>query len=198
MKSPALFLDRDGTINHELDFLTNPDQIHLLPGVPSALRTAMALGFKLFIITNQSGIARGFLSENRLKEIHGALLHKLNEEHITVDRIYYCPHHPDIGELPYRKDCDCRKPKTGMIKRAAQEFHLDLKKSFVIGDKMIDVQTGASAGIPSILVLTGYGKAELELCREEKIAISYIAGDLPDAVRHIQQTVHQSQSTCSS
>ena len=198
MKTPALFLDRDGTINEEVDFLTNPDHLHLFPGVPDALRDAIKAGFKLFIITNQSGIARGLLTEHRLNEIHTALLRRLNAEQITIDRIYYCPHHPDFGEPPYRKDCSCRKPKPGMIEEAARTFDLDLQRSFIIGDRMIDIQTGNNIGIPSLLVLTGYGKEEWELCKQHHATISFVAKDLPDAIRHIRSSIPQPQpSPCS-
>lgn len=198
MKTPALFLDRDGTINEEVDFLTNPDHLHLLPGVTDALRDAIKAGFKIFIITNQSGIARGLLSEERLKQIHASLLHQLESEHVTIDGIYYCPHHPDFGEPPYRKECNCRKPKPGMIEDAARAFDLDLSRSYVIGDRMIDIQTGNNIGIPSLLVLTGYGKEEWDLCKKNHATISYVAKDLPDAIRYIRSSVHQPQpSPCS-
>ena len=198
MKTPALFLDRDGTINEEVDFLTNPDHVHLLPGAGTALREAMTSGFKLFIITNQSGIARGLLSEERLAEVHHALSRQLTSERVTISGIYYCPHHPDFGEPPYRKDCDCRKPKPGMIDRAAKTHDLDLTRSYIIGDRMIDVQTGYAAGVTPILVLTGYGKDELELCRKNHIPVPYAAEDLSDAVRYIQKSIHHRQPTHSS
>jgi D-glycero-D-manno-heptose 1,7-bisphosphate phosphatase len=195
MKTPALFLDRDGTINEEVDFLTNPDHLHLLPGAANALREAIKAGFKIFIITNQSGIARGLLSEERLRDIHSSLIRQLKSEQVTIDGIYYCPHHPEFGEPPYRKECNCRKPRPGMIEEAAQSFDLDLVRSFVIGDRLIDIQTGNTIGIPSILVLTGYGKEELELCRKERVPISYVAQDLSDAVRYIQTSIHFHQPT---
>lgn len=198
MKTPALFLDRDGTINEEVDFLTNPDHIHLLPGAAAALRDARQAGYKIFIITNQSGIARGLLTEERLGEIHTALLLQLKNEQVTIDGIYYCPHHPDFGEPPYRKDCNCRKPKTGMIEDAAKKFDLDLARSYIVGDRMIDIQAGNAAGIPAILVLTGYGRDELEMCKKSGAALSFVAQDLADAIRHIRQSVHQHAAAHSS
>ncbi len=195
MKTPALFLDRDGTINEEVDFLTNPDHIHLLAGAAGALREAQAAGYKIFIITNQSGIARGLLTEGRLGEIHNALIAQLKTEQVTVDGIYYCPHHPDYGEPPYRRECGCRKPKTGMIEEAAKDFDLDLGRSYIIGDRMIDVQTGNAAGIPAILVLTGYGRDEVEMCRKHGAVMAYVAEDLADAVRYIRQSVHHPAAT---
>jgi len=184
----GIFLDRDGTINDEVDFLKTPEQLHLLDGTASAIRELNESGWRVFVITNQSGIARGLLSERQLADVHAKLLAELKAHGATLDAIYYCPHHPDYGEPPYRKDCDCRKPKTGMLDRAAKEFHIDLKRSFVVGDRMLDIQAGNAAGARSILVLTGYGTEELELCRRDGVQIDHIARNLSEAVRHIQQT----------
>jgi D-glycero-D-manno-heptose 1,7-bisphosphate phosphatase len=193
MKSPALFLDRDGTINEEVDFLTNPDHLHLISGVTAALRDAKAMGFKLFVITNQSGIARGFLTEERLQEIHTALNDRLTADGAAIDRIYYCPHHPELGSAPYRTVCECRKPKPGMIQQAVREYAIDPARSFVIGDRMIDCQAANAAGIPAIMVLTGYGADELALCREQQVPVFHVAETLPDAVQFIKKLIHQTQ-----
>ena len=193
MKSPALFLDRDGTINEEVDFLTNPDHLHLIGGVSAALRDAKSMGFRLFVITNQSGIARGLLTEDRLREIHETLNARLTAEGAGIDRFYYCPHHPELGIGDYRTSCDCRKPKPGMINRAIAEFSVDPAASFVIGDRMIDIEAGNAAGIRSIMVLTGYGADELELCREQNLPIFHVAENLPEAIRFIKKNIHQSQ-----
>ncbi len=198
MKRPALFVDRDGTINEEVDFLTNPDHLHILPGSVEALRTAMQMGFRIVVMTNQSGVARGFLSERRLLEIHAALTQRMKLEGVVIDAIYYCPHHPDLGIPPYRVDCDCRKPKPGMIERGARELGIDLRTSFVIGDRMIDIQAGNALGIPSILVLTGYGEAEIELCRSNNVPVAHVAPDLREAVEHIRRTIHTSNVRSSS
>src|SRR5262245_49590223 len=160
MNRSGLFLDRDGTINEEVDFLTDPLDLRLIPGAADAIREANESGFKVFVITNQSGIARGLLTEERLGEIHAALVSKLAESRAKIDAIYYCPHHPDLGQPPYRRECDCRKPKTGMIDQAVRSYGIDVRKSFVIGDRMIDVQTGNNSGATSVLVLTGYGREE--------------------------------------
>ncbi len=186
MKHPALFLDRDGTINAEVDFLTNPEELHILPGSFDALRDAKALGFRLVVITNQSGIARGLLTEERLGEIHDAFQRALAARGASVDAIYYCPHHPDQGAPPYRTACDCRKPKPGMILRAAEELQLDLGRSFLVGDRMVDIQAGNAAGVPSILVRTGYGAAEVGACRANDVPVAFVADDLPAAVSHIR------------
>lgn len=187
----GVFLDRDGTINDEVDFLSTPEELHLLEGSDRAIREVNQLGVKIFVVTNQSGIARGFLTEKRLQKIHAALIAMLNTHGAHIDAVYYCPHHPDLGEPPYRTECDCRKPKIGMLERAAQEFHIDLSKSFVIGDRMIDVQTARAAGATPILVLTGYGKNELELCRMHNVDIDHIAENLEEAVGIVKRSIIQ-------
>jgi len=190
-KHAGIFLDRDGTINKEVDFLSHPDNLQLIPRSAEAIREANALGFKVFIITNQSGIARGFLTEEHLTAIHRQLLASLSAAGATVDAIYYCPHHPELGNEPFVKACDCRKPRIGMLRQAAEEFNIDLAQSFVIGDRMIDVQTGNNAGATSILVLTGYGKEELELCRQNNVPVSFVADDLFEGIQFVKRTLQQ-------
>jgi len=190
MNPGGIFLDRDGTVNQEVNFLTSPEQLELIPRSAEAIREANHLGFKVFIVTNQSGIARGLLTEPRLLEIHDALLQSLREHGASVDGIYYCPHLQSAGGgSPYAVDCSCRKPKTGMIEQAQREFPVDLKRSFVIGDRLADIQLGNNAGIPSILVLTGYGKTELEICRNKHATIEHVANDLYDAMLYIKKRV---------
>jgi D-glycero-D-manno-heptose 1,7-bisphosphate phosphatase len=191
MNHIGIFLDRDGTINEEADYLSSPLDLRLIPGSAQAIREANESGFRVFIITNQSGIARGILSEERLAEIHAALVAELAAGGASIDAIYYCPHHPDYGELPYRTRCDCRKPGTGMIRMAAERFGVDPGKSFVIGDRMIDVQTGNNAGATSVLVLTGYGRREAELCRANGVPVGYTAEDLLDAMQFVKRTVRK-------
>jgi D-glycero-D-manno-heptose 1,7-bisphosphate phosphatase len=191
MNRGGIFLDRDGTINQEVDYLSSPDQLRLIPGSADAIREANTLGLKVIIITNQSGIARGVLTEEQLSEIHHVLIHTLQEQNARIDAIYYCPHHPDFGGPLYQKDCDCRKPNTGMITQAVKDFTIDTKASFVIGDRMIDVQLGNTIGATSILVLTGYGKQELEFCRQYNIHIDHIAQNLFDAMNYVKNVLQQ-------
>jgi|ERR1041385_2789745 D-glycero-D-manno-heptose 1,7-bisphosphate phosphatase len=193
MSNIGIFLDRDGTINEEVDYLTSPDNLRLFHGSANAIREANTLGLKVFIITNQSAIARGLLTEQQLSKIHDMLVSKLRADGARLDAIYYCPHHPDFGDAPYNKDCDCRKPNIGMLERAVKEFDIDLKKSFVIGDKMTDIQTGNNAGTKTILVLTGYGKQELDLCHQQNAHIDYVAEHLPDAMQYVKRIVQQTQ-----
>lgn len=195
MNQVGIFLDRDGTINDEVDFLRSPEELHLLDGSAEAIRELNECGWQVFVITNQSGIARGLLSEQQLAEIHTKLVSDLKSHNAHIDAIYYCPHHPDYGEAPYRKNCDCRKPNTGMIKQAAREFHIDTQKSFIVGDRMFDMQAGINSHMQTILVLTGYGKEELALCKQHNVHIDYIADNLAGAVRYIKQTMqHKPQS----
>jgi len=187
MNNVGVFLDRDGTINEEVDFLTSPKDLRLIPKSADAIREANQMRLRVIVVTNQSGIARGLLTEKKLSEIHSELGRKLSESGARIDKFYYCPHHPESGDDAYRKDCECRKPGTGMLREAAREFGLDLSRSFVIGDKKIDIETALNAGSVPILVLTGYGKQELESCRGAGLKISYIADDLYGAVNHIKQ-----------
>ncbi len=185
----GVFLDRDGTINEEVDFLSSSNELHLIDGAARAIHEANRMGFKVIVITNQSGIARGFLTEEQLLKMHDNLAELLNKLGAHIDAIYYCPHHPELGEPPYRTLCDCRKPNTGMLQQGVKQFHINLAKSFVIGDRMIDVQTAHAAGATSVLVLTGYGNAELELCRASNLHIDFIAQNLEEAMHFVKRCV---------
>ncbi|HOC39612.1 MAG TPA: HAD family hydrolase, partial [Thermodesulfobacteriota bacterium] len=123
--SSAVFLDRDGTINEEVEYLARPEQLILLPTVADAVRLLNEKGIRVIVVTNQSGIARGYFSEDQLQQIHTILQQKLAQEGAHIDRFYYCPHHPDYGEEPYRQNCECRKPHTGMFLQAARDEKLD-------------------------------------------------------------------------
>ncbi len=191
MNDIGIFLDRDGTINHEVDFLDSPKELKLIDGSAEAIREANKMGWKVFIVTNQSGIARGLFSERQLQKIHNVLIEKLKSEGAFIDAIYYCPHHPEFGGRIYQIDCDCRKPKIGMLKTAANEFKISLPDSFMIGDKSIDIQTGINAGMTTILVLTGYGQEEIKICKEQKIHINHVAKNLLEAIQIIKKLVIQ-------
>jgi D-glycero-D-manno-heptose 1,7-bisphosphate phosphatase len=182
MNGVGIFLDRDGTVNQEVDYLTSPDSLTLLPGVTEAIHEANSLGWKVFIITNQSGIARGLLTKDELAIIHNVLRAQLQAGGASLDAIYYCPHHPDFNQ-----PCTCRKPNIGMLLEAKGEFQIDFERSYVVGDKMIDIETAQNCGAHSILVLTGYGKTELELCRQNNVNIDFVAENLYDAIQYIKQ-----------
>jgi D-glycero-D-manno-heptose 1,7-bisphosphate phosphatase len=158
----AIFIDRDGTLNEEVGFIDRPAQLRLFPFAAEAVRLINAAGWRAVLVTNQSGVARGYFSEARLAELHAHLAAGLANEGARLDAIYYCPHHPSEGEPPYRRDCECRKPKPGLLHRAARELGLDLAQCFVIGDRYRDVEMAQRAGASGVLVLTGYGRDEYE------------------------------------
>lgn len=152
----CVFLDRDGTMNRYVGFLRNIDDFELLPGVAEAVKTINDAGYLAIVATNQPVIARGEVTEAELAEIHNKLETKLGEQGAYVDAIYYCPHHPHKGyegEIPELKiDCDCRKPKPGLLLQAAKDFHIDLSRSYMIGDSEADVACGIAAGCKSIRI----------------------------------------------
>ena len=147
----AVFLDRDGVLVEDVTYLSSADQLRLLPGVGEALRSLQDR-FSLVVITNQSGIARGFLTEDDLQTIHLELIVLLAAEEVVVDALYYCPHLPDAPESFYSQECGCRKPRPGMLLRARADFGIDLSRSFLIGDRPSDIQAGEAAGVKSILL----------------------------------------------
>ncbi len=184
----GLFLDRDGTINTEVDFLRSPDELHLLPGAGRAIREANAAGLPVVVITNQSGIAQGFLTEDDLARVHDRLQALLASEGARLDAIEYCPHHPTAGRPPYNVDCDCRKPGTGMLRRSAERLGIDLASSFLIGDRCVDMEAGQAAGCRTILVLTGYGSTERDDCAD-RLKVEHVAPDLYHAWTYVRQNV---------
>ena len=182
----ALFMDRDGTVSPEVGFLDDVERVELLPRSAEAIRLATQSGFVTVLVTNQSGVARGFFSEARLEEIHARLLSLLEDSGAKIDAIYYCPHHPDVGPAGYRKNCRCRKPNPGMLLRAGEELGLDLQSSYMVGDRGGDIEAGQRAGTRTLLVRTGLGVDELE--RFDELGgdrPDHVAGDLLDAVRWI-------------
>jgi D-glycero-D-manno-heptose 1,7-bisphosphate phosphatase len=156
----AVFIDRDGTISEEVGYIGHPDLLRIYPWAPSAIRKLNLAGIRAILATNQAGIARGYFREESLESIHARLEAALAREGARLDAIYYCPHHPEAAIPSYRQDCDCRKPKPGMVLRAAEKFALDLSSSFVIGDRYCDVETAHRAGARGVLVLSGYGNGE--------------------------------------
>lgn len=147
----ALFLDRDGVLIEDMDYLRTAGQIRILPGVPEFLRAAQS-EYCLIVITNQSGIARGFFSEDDLYVIHCDLASRFEAQGVQLDALYYCPHLPDAPAERYRQTCECRKPAPGMLLRAAEEWKLDLKGSVTVGDRPRDIQAGEAAGTAGVLL----------------------------------------------
>ncbi len=179
-----VFLDRDGTLNEEVNYLHRPEDMHLLEGVQQALRRLKEAGFKLVVITNQAGVARGYYTEEDVKLLHGYMNEILSAEGARIDGFYYCPHHPVHGIGCYKKDCSCRKPGIGMFLQAEKQFAVDKAHSYMIGDKLLDTQAGKNYGVTSILVGTGYGKELYEAGRagtDEEPSYDYYAEDLSQA-----------------
>ena len=180
----AVFLDRDGTINEEMGYMNHLDRFVLLPGAAAAIRSINESGLKAVVVTNQSGAARGYFLEELIDQVHRKMRDLLEEEGAFLDGIYTCTHAPPSkGESG---GCGCRKPKIGLMKQAAQELNLDLEKSYVVGDRFKDVEMARNAGAKAILVLTGYGKGELEfLGPSSKVQADFVAEDLAEAVEWI-------------
>lgn len=157
----AVFLDRDGTLVPDKDCLRNADEIELLPGVAEAVRQLNHHGWRTVVVTNQPVIAKGWCIEAELQRMHNKMEMLLGQEHAYLDRIYFCPHHPEAGfpgERPELKiQCDCRKPRIGMLQRAVRELNVDIAESWLVGDTTTDIQTAHNAGVRSILLRTGYG-----------------------------------------
>lgn len=151
-RGAAVFLDRDGTLIRDVGYLRRIDEIEILPKVPEALCLLREAGFKLVLVTNQSAIARGWLSEAELAAIHAALTAALERSGARLDAIYYCPHHPTEGSGAYRTDCTCRKPDRGMIDRAAAELGTDPAISYVVGDQKTDIELARRVGAKAVLL----------------------------------------------
>lgn len=181
-KNPAVFLDRDGTINEEVGYLSRLDELKLIPGTSEAIRLINEAGMKVVVITNQSGVARGYFTEEFVETVHGRINEILQQKGARIDRFYFCPHHPVYGNGPYKKACSCRKPESGLFLRASKEMDIDLSRSYVIGDMLKDIDAGKRVGARGILVRTGYGR---NITITDKPV--YIAEDVLDAVKWILQ-----------
>ena len=180
---PAVFIDRDGTLTEEVGYVNHPSRLKLLPRSAEAIRRLNAAGVAAVVVTNQAGIARGYFSEDVLHEVHDALGSQLARAGARLDGLYTCVHHPGEGQPPYRAQCECRKPRPGLLLRAARELGLDLGRSTMIGDKASDLVPGRAVGTATVLVLTGYGLGEWEYRRERfESEPDHIASDLLDAV----------------
>jgi len=183
MSRPAVFLDRDGTINEQMGYINHISRFKMLPGAADAIGRLNRLGIQVIVVSNQSGLARGYFPESLLTEVHELMIELLAREGAHVDGIYVCPHHPEAKEEKYRVTCDCRKPKTGLFVRAASEHDIDLQRSFVIGDRWSDLKAAAACKATGILVLTGYGRGDYEfLGPKQEIKPRFVAEDLSAAV----------------
>jgi len=183
----VIFLDRDGTLIEEKDFLTNVDDIEIFPHSSEAIGILRKLGYLIVVVSNQSGVARGYLTEQQVIEINEEIFRRLEEQDARPDLFFYCPHHPEATLAEYRVECDCRKPAPGMVRMAEQLLNIDIRTSFSIGDKLSDVQLCQNLGGRGLLVLTGYGKSELEKSESTGVRPDYIADNLLDAAHWIEK-----------
>jgi len=154
----AIFIDRDGTLIHEVGYLKMLEDLRFTPKAIDALRIFHQLGYLNIVITNQSAVARGLLSPKELRKIHTKLKTLAKDEEAIIDDIFHCPHFPEGRMAPFNVECDCRKPKPGMILQAAKKHRIDLQQSYMVGDKASDLEFAANAGVKPVLVLTGYGR----------------------------------------
>ena len=183
---PAVFLDRDGTINEQMGYVNHLSRFQLLPGVARAIRSLNEAGLPVVVVTNQSGLARGYFPESLLEAVHAEMYRLLAQEGARLDGLYVCPHHPEAREERFRLDCDCRKPRTGLLERAAAELGLDLGRSYMVGDRWSDLRCGAAVGATTVLVLTGYGRGDAAYVGPgQTVQPDHVAEDLEAAARWI-------------
>jgi D-glycero-D-manno-heptose 1,7-bisphosphate phosphatase len=185
-RKPAVFLDRDGTINEQMGYINHICRFQLLPGAAKAIKKLNDAAIPVVVISNQSGLARGYFPEELLVSVHEKMNRLLAEEGAHVDGIYYCPHHPEAKEERFRESCTCRKPKPGLVLQASEEMGLDPERSYVVGDRWSDIKTAANCGATSILVRTGYGRGDEQyIGPQQEIQPDYKADDLLEAVAWI-------------
>ena len=189
MKRRAVFIDRDGTISEEVGYINHPSRFRLFPYAASAIKLLNERGWLAVIVTNQAGVARGYFSETMIQTVHDNLQQSLRNEGARVDAIYYCAHHPSVGEPPYRQDCDCRKPKPGLVNRAAKDLGIALEQSWMVGDRYSDIELARNAGVNAALVLSGYGRGEYESQRDSwRYHPDLVSQDLLAAVTSITES----------
>ena len=179
MKNKAVFIDRDGTINVDGPYLDDPDEFEMYPGVGEGVKKLKENGFKIIVITNQSGIARGYFTKSDLAAIHDKMNAEFKKFKVDLDGIYYCPHHPD-------DNCNCRKPKTGLFEKAIKEHDIDVKKSYMLGDGIHDIEAGKKIGVTTILIPVPYmGEETISEKNREECNPDYIADDFANTVEWI-------------
>ncbi len=185
----AVFLDRDGTINEEVGYLDSLDKLKMIPAAYEAIRLINSSGMKAIVVTNQSGVARGFFTEEFVRQTHEIIQADLRENKASIDKFYYCPHHPTEGTGIYLQNCNCRKPLPGMLLQAAYDLDIDLESSYMVGDTYRDMETAKKTGVKGILVKTGYGREVLHNVDPDLMTVAnkpdFIAEDILEAVKWI-------------
>lgn len=186
VKRPAVFLDRDGTINEQMGYINHISRFVLLPNVSKAISRLNHFGYLTIVLSNQSGVARGYFPIELVYRVNDYMESMLKKNNATIDAIFFCPHYPN-GKVPaYSKSCDCRKPGIGLVQKAAKHFDIDMQNSYMVGDRYTDIEMARRCGLPSVLVKTGYGLGDLEyVIPKRDLKPSFIASDLQDAVEWI-------------
>lgn len=183
MKNKAVFLDRDGTLNEDPGYLGDPKKLVIFPGVPESLSLLKNnYHFKLIVVSNQSGVARGLISDSEVIAVNEELNKKLSKCNAEIDAFYYCPYHPEFND---EQECSCRKPSPQMIFESAKENNIDLSSSYLIGDSVADIQTAYNAGLKSILVKTGKGAESISILQKGNNFPSFVAENLVEACKYI-------------
>lgn len=182
MSTPAIFLDRDGTINEDPGYISDPDKLELIPGAGEALSLLQKIGYLLIVISNQSGIARGLMTAQDVDKVNERLNSLLKKYDVKIDEFYYCPAHPDFST---KEECECRKPSIKLLNEAVKKFDIDLKKSYFVGDLVSDIQCGKNAGIKTILVRTGKGVESFSILQKENNFPTFVAENLLNACNYI-------------
>lgn len=189
---PAVFLDRDGTVNEQMGYINHISRFHLLPSAADAIRKLNKKNIPVVVVSNQSGLARGYFPVELLDEVHARMGELLAEDGASIDGLYYCSHHPDAKEEKYRQVCNCRKPKTGMLEQAALEMNLDLSRSYLVGDRWSDIKCAHYAGCTSVLVLTGYGRGDYQyIAPAQEVQPTHVAENLLEAVEWILKEIEK-------
>jgi D-glycero-D-manno-heptose 1,7-bisphosphate phosphatase len=182
----AVFIDRDGTISEEVGYINHPSRFRVFPYTAAAIKHLKEHDWLAIVVTNQAGVARGYFTEAMIKTVHSEMNRVIEQQGARLDAVYYCAHHPSVGDPPYRFDCDCRKPKPGLIMQAVKDFDIDLSASWMVGDRYSDVELAKNAGVHSMFVLSGYGRGEWEHQRPNwKEQPEQVAEDLLAAVQII-------------
>ena len=176
----TVFLDRDGTINIEKNYLYRIEDFEFIKGAPEAIALFKKMDYQVIVITNQAGVARGYYTENNVHVLHQYINEQLKKWNTCIDAFYYCPHHPTEGIGKYRIECKCRKPKTGLLQRAYKDFQVDKQNSWMIGDNKGDVEAGNQFGLKTILVRTGYG---IEVEQKKSCRYDYVVDNIYEAAK---------------